>query len=140
MSSRRPCAHTERDVPKYYRFGSESARQNNQYLSLSVWKRTMSVFGKRLKEARLEAKLSQEQLGLLAGLEVESASARMNRYERGTRVPGVELVERIGRVLNLPITYFYSVDDKEATLVTAFHRMTEAERIELLSKILRNER
>jgi transcriptional regulator with XRE-family HTH domain len=52
----------------------------------------MSTFGLRLKAARLEAGLSQEQLGLQAGLEVESASARMNRYERGTRVPAVELV------------------------------------------------
>jgi hypothetical protein len=32
-------------------------------------------------------------------LEVESASARMNRYERGTRTPTPELVERIGAVL-----------------------------------------
>jgi transcriptional regulator with XRE-family HTH domain len=97
----------------------------------------MSVLGKRLKAARLDAKLSQEQLGLLAGLEVESASARMNRYERGTRAPTVELVERIGCVLNLPVTYFYAADDKEATLVTAFHRMAETERVTLLSMILK---
>lgn len=98
----------------------------------------MSVFGKRLKAARLEAKLSQEQLGLLAGLEVESASARMNRYERGTRMPAVELVERIGCVLNLPVTYFYSTNDEEAVLVTAFHRMPANERVALLSMALKN--
>lgn len=96
----------------------------------------MSVFGERLKAARVSAKLSQEQLGLLAGLEVESASARMNRYERGTRVPGVELVERIGCALNLPLTYFYAVDDEEAALVTAFHRISEHERTKVLSMVL----
>lgn len=92
----------------------------------------MSVIGKRLKEARLSAGYSQEQLGLLAGLEVESASARMNRYERGTRVPGVELVERIGNVLNLPATYFYASDDSEATLLRQYHRMQPLAQAKLL--------
>lgn len=98
----------------------------------------MSVLGNRLKAARLKAKLSQEQLGLLAGLEIESASARMNRYERGTRAPAVELVERIGCVLNLPVTYFYAADDNEAMLVTAFHRMTEADKVAIILTILKS--
>jgi transcriptional regulator with XRE-family HTH domain len=93
----------------------------------------MSVFGKRLRAARLEGGLSQEQLGLQAGIEVESASARMNRYERGTRVPGVALVERIGSVLNLPATYFYATRDEEAALLVAFHRMPESDKQRLLA-------
>lgn len=96
----------------------------------------MSVFGLRLKAARLEARLSQEQLGLLAGLEVESASARMNRYERGTRVPTVELVERIGSVVNLPVAYFYAKEDAEALLITAFYRMSRKEKEFLLTTAL----
>lgn len=92
----------------------------------------MSVLGKRLKDARLKDGLSQEQLGLQAGLEVESASARMNRYERGTRVPSVELMERIGNVLNLPLTYFYAADEDEALLLVSFHRMSAAHKAELL--------
>lgn len=95
----------------------------------------MSIFGRRLKAARLHAELSQEQLGLLAGLEVESASARMNRYERGTRVPAVELVERIGAALDLPVAYFYAVDDDEAVLLTAFHRMSSVDRKALLDSL-----
>lgn len=92
----------------------------------------MSVLGKRLKNARLKSGLSQEQLGLQAGLEVESASARMNRYERGTRVPSVELMERIGNVLNLPLTYFYAAEENEAMLLVLFHRMADADRAALL--------
>ena len=38
---------------------------------------------KRLKEARLRSGLSQEKLGVLAGIDEASASARMNQYERG---------------------------------------------------------
>lgn len=97
----------------------------------------MSTFGKRLKAARLQAELSQEQLGLLAGLEVESASARMNRYERGTRAPAVELVERIGAALNLPTAYFYASDDDEAELLVAFHRMSDKDKKELLATALK---
>lgn len=96
----------------------------------------MSVFGMRLKAARLAAGLSQEQLGLLVGLEVESAGVRMNRYERGTRAPAVELVERVGAVLNLPVAYFYSTDDDEAQLLTVFHRMQESGKKELLARLV----
>lgn len=92
----------------------------------------MSVLGKRLKEVRLKSGLSQEQLGLQAGLEVESASARMNRYERGTRVPSLELMERIANVLNLPLTYFYAADENEARLLVSFHRMSDADKKALL--------
>jgi|SRR5471030_228726 len=92
----------------------------------------MSALGKRLREARLKHGLTQEQLGLLAGLEIESASARMNRYERETRVPSVELMERIGSVLDLPLTYFYATDESEAILLASFHRMTVADRAALL--------
>jgi len=84
----------------------------------------MSVIGRRLKEARLGAGLSQERLGLEAGLEPESASARMNRYETGTRVPDLELMERIGFVLSVPAAYFYASDDQVAELLVAFHALS----------------
>lgn len=93
----------------------------------------MSVIGKRLKEARLEAGLSQEQLGVRAGIEEDSASARMNRYERGTRSPGFELLQRIGEVLELPVTYFYASDDNEARLLVAYHRLPADARLRLIA-------
>jgi transcriptional regulator with XRE-family HTH domain len=39
------------------------------------------------KEARLRAGISQEKLGVLAGIDEASASARMNQYERGKHTP-----------------------------------------------------
>ncbi|MFS2139924.1 helix-turn-helix domain-containing protein [Duganella sp. Dugasp56] len=92
----------------------------------------MSILGKRLKDARLKKGLSQEQVGLRAGLEVESASARMNRYERGTRVPSVELVERIAEVLDVPLTYFYAAEEDEAKLVVLFYRMSSNNKNKIL--------
>lgn len=95
----------------------------------------MSMFGKRLKSARQVAGLSQEQVGVQAGIEEESASTRMNRYEKGVREPAVEIVGRIAKVLDVPISYFYSEDDDEANLVLAFHRMSAKEREELLKHV-----
>ena len=92
----------------------------------------MSTFGKRLKSARQLAGLSQEQLGVRAGLEEESASTRMNRYEKGVREPAVEIVGRIAKVLDVPVSYFYSDDDDEASLLLAFHRMSAKQRSALL--------
>jgi transcriptional regulator with XRE-family HTH domain len=101
------------------------------------WKIRMSVIGKRLKAARLGTGLSQEQLGLQAGLEVESASTRMNRYERGLRVPSVELLERIGKVLDVPVAYFFAFDDDEAALLTAYHRLPDPDKQAVLAFAMR---
>lgn len=72
----------------------------------------------------MRAGLSQERLGLEAGLEPESASARMNRYETGSRVPDLELMERIGSVLGVPAAYFYASNDQVAELLVAFSALS----------------
>lgn len=96
----------------------------------------MTHFGERLRTARIAAGLSQEQLGVQAGIEEASASTRMNRYEKGTRAPAVEIAERIAEVLNVPLSYFYSQDDDEARLLLVFHRMSAKRRKELLKFIV----
>lgn len=55
----------------------------------------MSVFAKRLKEARTRAGLSQERLGVMAGIDEISLSARMNQYEKAKHEPDFSMVERI---------------------------------------------
>lgn len=95
----------------------------------------MSVLAKRLKEARLRAGISQERLGIDAGLEPASASTRMNRYEVGTRAPDFELVERLAQVLGLPAAYFYAVDDDEAELLLGFHRLGKNDRKRILEAL-----
>ena len=95
----------------------------------------MPVLAKRLKDARLRAGLSQERLGLEAGLDAMSASARMNRYELGKRVPSLELVERISEVLMVPAAYFYAVEDETAELLIKFHRLSKEEKEKVLASI-----
>lgn len=84
----------------------------------------MSVIGKRLKEARLRAGLSQERLGVLSGIDEMSVSARMSQYERGVHAPGYPLAERFAEVLDVPVEYFYAKDDDTADLLLYFHRLS----------------
>ena len=78
----------------------------------------MSIIAARLKEARLMAKLTQEQLGVLAGIDEASASARMNQYERGRHVPDFSMMVKIGEVLGVPTPYFYAEDSELANLLS----------------------
>lgn len=95
----------------------------------------MSVLAKRLKEARLRAGISQERLGLAAGLDEMSASTRMNRYEQGKRSPDLELVERIGQVLGLPAAYFFTADDDMAEMLALFYRLDTKSRLSLVESL-----
>ncbi len=66
---------------------------------------------KRLKQARTSAGLSQKQLGIAAGIDEFSASARMNQYETGKHTPDYLTLKRIGKVLKYPVAFFYAEDD-----------------------------
>lgn len=90
--------------------------------------RAMTTLGRRLKEARQRAGLSQEQLGIEAELDPASASARMNRYELGKRVPSFDLVEKIAELLDVPACYFYTSDDELADFLLKFHALSKSKR------------
>lgn len=83
-------------------------------------KLTPNVIAYRLKEMRLKAGISQERLGVLAGIDEFSASARINQYERGKHVPDLSTLERLAEVLNTPVPYFYTADKDLADLILNF--------------------
>ncbi len=91
---------------------------------------------KRLKEARLAAGLSQKQLGIAAGMDEFSASARMNHYEIGRHSPDYSTLKRIAQVLNFPVAYFYADSDNLAELIQVFSRLSDADKMIIL-KMLR---
>ena len=85
------------------------------------------------------AKLTQEQLGVLAGIDEASASARMNQYERGRHVPDFSMMVKIGEVLGVPTPYFYAEDSELATLLLRFGKLPRRHRskvFELLDELL----
>lgn len=71
----------------------------------------------RLKAARLRANLTQEKLGVLAGIEEETARSRVSQYEGGIHRPTFEMMCAFAKVLNVPECYFYTVNDDFAEMI-----------------------
>jgi transcriptional regulator with XRE-family HTH domain len=92
-----------------------------------------SVFGTRLKDARLRAGLSQKQLGIVAGLDPFVASTRINRYELGVHKVDFPFASKLADVLKVPVAYFYCDNDELAELVYAFGRASRKDRANLLT-------
>ncbi|OKP24231.1 helix-turn-helix domain-containing protein [Serratia fonticola] len=93
------------------------------------------MLSKRLKEARLNAGLSQEKLGILAGIDEASASARMNQYEKGKHTPDFEMACSLARVLKIPENYFYTKDDMMAKMILIFNHLKDEDKIEIFTII-----
>ena len=94
-----------------------------------------NVFSMRLKIARKAKKLSQERLGILAGIDEASASARMNQYETGKYAPDLLMVTKIAEVLEVPVAYFYTADNLMAEINMKLQFLTELQQKEVLDFI-----
>jgi transcriptional regulator with XRE-family HTH domain len=84
-----------------------------------------STIGRRLRQARKKAGLPQDRLGVLAGLEESSSSARISRYESGVHEPPVEFAEALAAVLKVPLAFLYCDDDRLAEIILAYSSMSE---------------
>ncbi|WP_331864623.1 helix-turn-helix transcriptional regulator, partial [Thiomicrospira sp.] len=79
-----------------------------------------SPIGKRLREARLRLNISQKELGVRAGIDEFSASARVNQYERGKHVPDYLTARRLSEALEIPVTYLYADENDLAEMILAY--------------------
>ena len=91
----------------------------------------VSIVARRLKEARLRANISQKQLGIRAGIDEFSASARINQYERGKHMPDLQTLTRLAAVLRTPVPYFYCQDSELAEVIVRFTALSKAQRQKL---------
>ncbi len=91
-----------------------------------------SPVSKRLREARISADLSQKSLGIKAGIDQFSASARMNQYETDKHVPDFGTIKHIAKVLKLPSAYFYCEDDKLALLISRWPVLSKKKQQQIL--------
>lgn len=87
-----------------------------------------SVFSQRLRQARQHHNLSQDELGIMAGLEESSSSARISRYESGIHEPPFQFVEALAKVLDLSPAYFYCPDDRLADIILIYSAVPEPKR------------
>ena len=92
----------------------------------------ISTFIKRLKEARLAAGLSQKKLGILAGIDEFSASARVNQYETGKHSPDAATTAALCKVLRVPVAYLYCDDDELAKVLAQYTHLSEKAQQEFL--------
>ena len=92
---------------------------------------THSPFSKRLKEARNRAGLTQQQLGILANLDQDNASAKMNQYEQGVHLPKFPRLQELAKALKVPTAYFYAESDELAELIYVYESLTKKKRKEI---------
>lgn len=79
------------------------------------------MIGKRLRDARKAARLTQTQLAVRAGID-ELTISRISHYENGLHSPNFEQACRFAEVLNIPECYLYCRDDVLAAHLLAIHR------------------
>lgn len=99
-----------------------------------------SVFGQRLRAAREQLGLPQDQLGVLIGIDEGSSSARISRYEAGVHEPPFSVAERLAKVLKVPTAYLYCRDDRMASVILALGDLDPAGLQAIQASIQRRQR
>jgi transcriptional regulator with XRE-family HTH domain len=84
-----------------------------------------NIIAFRLRQARTDKGISQKNLGILAGIDEFSASPRINQYERGKHIPDLSILRNLGKILNVPASYFSTDSDQLAELIILFHRSNQ---------------
>ena len=92
-----------------------------------------SPFARRMKAARECMGISQMELGVRAGIDEFSSSARINQYERGKHAPDFLTASNLAKVLGVPAAYFYAEDNQLAELISLFGQLKAGERKNLLT-------
>ncbi len=98
------------------------------------------VFQDRLKEARTKANLSQRSLGIKAGMHADSASPRMNRYEKGIYEPDLETLHRLAIALEVPASFLIADDDDIARVILLLGKQSSTRRAFLLRLLKKHAR
>lgn len=93
------------------------------------------VVALRMREAREAAGLSQEALGVLAGIEEATAKVRISQYENGRHTPPLSMIEKIADALGKPVTWFICSDDTTA-LHIAINKLPENRRADAIKNMI----
>ena len=73
------------------------------------------------------------ELGVRAGIDEFSSSARINQYERGKHMPDFLTVCNLAKVFGVPAAYFYAEDNYLAELIALSGQLKATERKALLN-------
>jgi len=78
--------------------------------------------------------MTLEQVAVAAEIE-DAASVRMSQYQRGVHTPRFNIAQNLAKALDVPVEYFYSVDDQTAELLLHWHKLSKAKRSQLLKSL-----
>ncbi len=90
-----------------------------------------TIFGRRLRQARLRLGIAQDKLGVMIGIDEGCSSARISRYESGVHEPPYITAQHLAAALNVPVAYFYCDDDALAKLIIDYTNLPKHKRDEL---------
>lgn len=93
----------------------------------------LPLFARRMKAARERLGISQKELGVRAGIDEFSSSARINQYERGKHAPDFLTARHLATALEIPTAYFYTEDESLAKVIVLFGQIKTSEQIKLVS-------
>lgn len=79
--------------------------------------------------------LTQEKLGILAGIDESNASAKVNQYEQGTHIPKYPRLKEFASALGIPTAYFYAESEELAELIYSYGKLSEKEKSKLLKHV-----
>ena len=97
--------------------------------------RASNVFSLRLKTAREAAGYSQRGLGIALGFHPDSASPRLNQYERGRREPDLDTASRMATALKVPLAYLYCEEEDTAQMLLDLSRLDQKQRKRVLGEV-----
>ncbi len=92
-----------------------------------------TLFGRRLREARLRSGMPQDRLGVAIGIDEGCSSARISRYETGTHEPPFATAVNLALVLKVPVAYFYCDDDRLAAFLLRYSSLGKRQTAQLLT-------
>lgn len=79
--------------------------------------------------------LPQDKLGVRIGLDEQTASARISRYESGIHEPPVKTARALAEALGVPLAYLYCDDDRLAEIILAVGMLPPQDRASLLAAL-----
>jgi transcriptional regulator with XRE-family HTH domain len=88
-----------------------------------------------MRQARERLGVPQDKLGVMIGLDEETASARISRYETGVHEPQIAIARSIAKALKVPLAYLYCDEDELAFIIDGASRLSTQDRATLVESI-----
>jgi transcriptional regulator with XRE-family HTH domain len=92
------------------------------------------VIAKRLREVREELGLSQEALGVLAGIDEATAKVRISQYENSRHIPPLSMLFKLASVVNKPPAWFI-VDEEMKDALSSLYLASAQQRASIIEEL-----